>query len=177
MNLSKLRAEIRDGKKFEYELFWKGPFSQWARQGFTFPGTEQNPEPVYYKTAEHWMMAEKARLFEDEETRRSIIQADHPREAKDLGRKVKNFNEETWTIYRYVIVLSGNMLKFAHSEEYQKILLGTGDRILVEASPEDRIWGIGLAENHPDATNPMKWRGLNLLGFALTEVRDLLKKQ
>lgn len=163
-----LQSKCKNGEKFEYELFWKGPFSQWDKHGFTIDG-------VFYKTAEYWMMAEKARLFNDEETLQKIIAAKSPREAKDLGRKIKGFNEEIWAEHRYDIVRIGNIYKFSQNEDLKQILLNTGNKILIEASPVDSIWGIGLAEKDPRAKDPTQWLGLNLLGFALTDVRDALQ--
>jgi ribA/ribD-fused uncharacterized protein len=170
MSLSGLRKQIQEGQTFEYEFFWRGPLSQWERQGFTVEG-------VYYKTAEHWMMAEKAHLFGDEETRKQILAADHPKRAKELGRQVHGFNEDKWVNNRYNIVYNGNSHKFSQSDEYRNILLATGDKILVEASPVDQIWGIGLAEDDPDALDPLKWKGLNLLGFVLTDLKNDLKRR
>lgn len=163
-----LQSMVESGEKFEFELFWKGPFSQWERKGFTVDG-------VYYKTAEHWMMAGKAKLFGDDETLQKIIEADHPKTAKDLGRQIKGFDEEIWAQNRYNIVLSGNRYKFTQSEKYKEILLVTGSKILVEASPVDTIWGIGLGKEDPAAQNPLLWKGLNLLGFVLTDLRNELK--
>lgn len=163
-----LQKRYESGERFVFEFFWKGPFSQWSKRGFTVDG-------IYYKTAEHWMMAEKARIFGDKETFQKIIEADHPKVAKDLGRQVKDFNEDVWLQHRYNVVVSGNRHKFTQNNEYKITLLATESRIMVEASTVDRIWGIGLAEDNQDALNPMKWLGLNLLGFALTEVRDELK--
>jgi ribA/ribD-fused uncharacterized protein len=169
MNLSELKSRVQTGEKFEYEFFWYGPFSQWANQGFTV-------DNVYYKTAEHWMMAEKARIFGDEETRQLIINADHPRRAKNLGREVKNFNEDKWINERYWVVYTGNQYKFTQNADYKKILLGTENRILVEASPEDKIWGIGLSVHRSEVLDPMKWKGLNILGFVLTNLRNNLMR-
>jgi hypothetical protein len=166
--VTNLQERIKAGEKFEFELFWKGPFSQWANQGFTV-------DDVFYKTAEHWMMVEKARLFGDEDTIQKILEADYPKIAKDLGRQVKNYDEEVWIEHRYNIVLSGNRYKFTQNNEYKAILLGTGSKILVEASPVDRIWGIGLAEDDKAAKDPLMWKGLNLLGFVLTDLREELK--
>ncbi len=163
-----LQERYKNGERFEFIFFWRGPFSQWVKPGFTVDG-------VFYKTAEHWMMAEKARLFNDEETLQKIIEADHPSIAKDLGRQVKNYKEDLWAQHRYNIVLSGNRYKFTQNNESKAILLETGSKILVEASPVDRIWGIGLAEDNEVIHNPCNWQGLNLLGFALTDLRDELK--
>lgn len=163
-----LQKRYASGKNIEFEFFWKGPFSQWDRTGFTVAG-------VYYNTAEHWMMAQKAIIFNDSEALERIIKAKHPKEAKDLGRKVKGFNEGVWNKYRYASVLSGNKYKFTQNKEYHDILMATGDKVLVEASPVDTIWGIGLAEEDNNANNPLKWKGLNLLGFVLTDLREQLK--
>jgi hypothetical protein len=122
------------------------------------------------------MMAEKARLFGDEDTRKQILDAGGPKTAKQLGRNVKNFKEEVWCELRFQIVVRGNYEKFNQNRELRTFLLGTGDKVLVEASPIDRIWGIGLAGNDERATNPELWLGLNLLGFALMEVRQRLRK-
>ena len=123
------------------------------------------------------MMAEKARLFNDTDMLEHIMRAVSPNEMKAYGRAVQNFENSVWESQRYQIVKKANIAKFSQNSELLRYLLGTGDRILVEASPRDRIWGIGMGGSNPDAENPMKWRGRNLLGFALTEVRDELLKQ
>lgn len=120
------------------------------------------------------MMAEKARLFKDEESLDRVLVANHPNEAKQLGRKVAGFDKKLWERQRSEIVTTGNFAKFSQNPALKEFLLNTGDRVLVEASPVDRIWGIGLAADHIDAENPYKWKGLNLLGFALMEVRNRL---
>lgn len=163
-----LQELYKAGEKFEFEFFWKGPFSQWDKQGFTV-------DNIYYKTAEYWMMAEKAKLFNDNETYDQIIKANTPKIAKELGRIVKNFDPEIWAQHRYNIVLSGNRYKFNQNENYKNILLSTGTKILVEASPYDKIWGIGLPESFKDINNPLIWRGLNLLGFVLTDLKEEFK--
>ncbi len=169
---------IAQHERVEYLFFWghqpnrdgsigKSCFSQWYEASFELDG-------IKYPTAEHYMMAEKARLFQDEAILEQILAANHPGEAKKLGRLVKGFQQETWEKHRVAIVVRGNKGKFEQNERLQDFLLGTREKILVEASPRDLIWGIGLAQNHLDADNPYKWRGLNLLGFALMEVRSIL---
>jgi len=143
-------------------------FSQWWLSSFEV-------DKVIYKTAEHWMMAQKAELFKDNEVLEKILQAKSPAEAKKLGREVKNYNENLWLAARYDIVKQGNYHKFSQNPELKTFLLNTKDRVLVEASPVDAIWGIGMAGDHKDVLDPEKWQGLNLLGFALMEVRDELK--
>jgi ribA/ribD-fused uncharacterized protein len=118
------------------------------------------------------MMAGKARLFGDVETEAKIMKTTDPRTIKKLGRAVKNFDEKKWNEHKYKIVLAGNIFKFSQNPELKKWLLDTGNKTIVEASPYDKIWGIGYgAKNAMD--NMDKW-GLNLLGKAVQEVRDLL---
>jgi ribA/ribD-fused uncharacterized protein len=175
-----LVAAVRRGERVKYLMFWghqpprsggvgKGCLSQWWPAEFTVDG-------VRYRTAEHFMMAGKARLFGDEETASAIVAAGHPKQAKDLGRKVRGFDEEIWAAARFDLVVRGNLAKFGQNPELRDFLLGTGDRVLVEASPVDRIWGVGLAADDERAEQPERWRGLNLLGFALMEVRHALRQ-
>ncbi|MBO0763834.1 MAG: NADAR family protein [Hyphomicrobiaceae bacterium] len=128
-----------------------------------------------FKSAEHYMMAAKARLFADEVARPKILAAPTPREAKALGRKVRGFNEEVWAEQRFEIVVEASIEKFGQNSELGAYLLKTGDAVLLEASPVDRVWGIGLAADDPRAMRPGQWRGLNLLGFALMRARTALK--
>lgn len=120
------------------------------------------------------MMAKKAELFGDDEMANRIIACPSPAEAKKLGREVKGYVDELWLNNRFQIVCEGNYHKFSQNNNLKDFIVKTGSRILVEASPVDSIWGIGMDANHPDAGNPEKWQGLNLLGFALMEVRDKL---
>ena len=119
-------------------------------------------------------MAEKARLFGDEATLAQILAAPHPGVAKALGRQVQGFDNEVWTQHRFDIVVRGNQAKFGQNETLKSYLLSTNEKILVEASPTDTIWGIGLAETDQRVYDPRQWRGSNLLGFALMQVRALL---
>lgn len=173
-----LLLHLAAGNTLKYLYFWghtgrkgappgKEVFSQWYPAPFTLEGTT-------YATAEHYMMAEKARLFGDEATRAAIIRAAHPDQAKKLGRLVHGFEEALWNAARFTIVVRGNEAKFSQHPALREFLLGTGSRVLVEASPVDAIWGIGLAQDHPKAAYPAEWRGLNLLGFALMDVREQL---
>ncbi|WEK20716.1 MAG: NADAR family protein [Candidatus Pedobacter colombiensis] len=120
------------------------------------------------------MMAKKALLFGDLGIFEKIVLSEKPGEVKDLGRRISGFNDEIWKAERHAIVKMGNLHKFNQHPELAKYLVSTGKRILLEASPVDYIWGIGMAQDHLDASKPDKWLGLNLLGFALMEVRDLL---
>ncbi|MBS1625395.1 MAG: NADAR family protein [Bacteroidetes bacterium] len=143
-------------------------FSQWYESPFVVDG-------VTYLTAEHWMMAQKALLFHDTKAYNAVIAADTPGKAKAIGREVQNFDEVLWIDKREEIVLAGSLHKFGQHLPMKTFLLNTGDRVLVEASPVDFIWGIGLSKDDARSLDPLKWRGDNLLGFTLMEARDKLK--
>ncbi|MGY4924492.1 NADAR family protein [Streptomyces sp. 900105755] len=170
---------VQAGARIRYLHFWghrprpDGQVSasclgQWWPSPFVVDGVE-------YATAEHWMMAAKARLFGDAEAERAVLAAAHPAEAKKAGRLVRGFDEAAWERERLGIVTEGSVHKFAAAPELRDFLLATGDRVLVEASPMDRVWGIGLAASDAAADDPGRWRGLNLLGFALIAARDQLR--
>jgi ribA/ribD-fused uncharacterized protein len=186
MNASKARTReeligaISGGERPKYVFFWghrplpngeigKSCFSQW------WEGAPFTVDGLTYVTAEHFMMAEKARLFGDDAARERILQARNPGAAKRLGREVRGFDNERWEAARFELVVQGNHAKFGQHPALREFLLNTGDRVLVEASPVDNIWGIGLAADDPAAQHPDRWRGLNLLGFALMEVRARLR--
>lgn len=144
-----------------------GALSQWWPSRFAVDGVE-------YATAEHWMMAGKARLFGDEAAVPPILAARTPAEAKNLGRLVQGFDQARWDAARFELVVRGNVAKFGQDPALRDYLLGTVNRVLVEASPRDRIWGTGLGAAHEHAQLPSHWRGRNLLGFALMEARARL---
>ncbi|WP_052721209.1 NADAR family protein [Actinoplanes rectilineatus] len=146
-----------------------GCLSQWFPSSFTVDG-------VVFASAEHYMMWGKAQLFGDAAMAEQILAAPHPHAAKKLGGRVSGFVQETWDEHRVPIVVAGNTAKFRQHPALGAYLLGTGARILVEASPMDRIWGIGLTRDDPRAADPAQWRGQNLLGVALMQVRDILRE-
>ena len=164
----------------EFVFFWghrksdkgvtKTCFSQWYECEFVIDG-------IAYRCAEQYMMAEKARLFGDEENLQKIIEAKTPQTMKALGRKVKGYNAETWDAHKFEIVVRGNIAKFSQNEDLKSFLLGTADKVLVEASPYDQVWGIGMKATETGVKDPSQWKGTNLLGFALMQVRDLLKEK
>jgi len=127
-----------------------------------------------YNCAEQFMMAEKARAFGDEKTLEKILAAKSPANIKALGRRVRPFDAKMWATIAENVVLVGNFAKFAQNKELKDHLMATGDAILAEASPTDRIWGIGLAKSDARASNHKSWKGKNLLGFALMSVREAL---
>ena len=174
-----LVKQIRAGAKIKYLHFWghrprpdgrvgASCLSQWWPSPFVVDGAA-------YATAEHWMMAGKARLFEDQDAERLILAARSPAQAKNMGRLVRGFDEQTWRRERFGIVVEGSVHKFAAHDDLRQFLLNTGDRVLVEASPVDRVWGIGLAADDEAASAPERWRGPNLLGFALMAARERLR--
>lgn len=169
MNRKSLLSDIERGQKFDYHTFWGGPFSQWDVSRFEHQGDK-------YVTAEHFMMVQKARMFGDKKAENRMFSTDSPRTVKAIGREVRGYVDAVWTARRYDAVLLGSFFKFTHSRTHYDALMSTGEQILVEASPEDRIWGVGRTPPDPRAKDPRKWDGDNLLGFVLTEVRDSLRR-
>ncbi|MDH6308922.1 ribA/ribD-fused uncharacterized protein [Dysgonomonas sp. PFB1-18] len=178
-NLQWLLNKVEKKENVKYLFFWghvpskdgsvtASCFSQWWHDGFTV-------DDIYYKTAEHWMMAKKAELFSDTEMLEKILIAKSPAEAKQLGRQVRNFDPVVWGENCFDIVCEGNYHKFSQHENLKEFLQSTKNRIIVEASPRDRIWGIGMGKSNENAERPQLWRGKNLLGFALMEVRDRIR--
>ncbi|NGY66416.1 NADAR family protein [Lentzea sp. NEAU-D13] len=162
----------------KYLFFWghrperegsigKGCLSQWWPCSFVVEGQQ-------FASAEHYMMWRKALLFNDTAVAERVLAARTPAEAKALGRAVSGFVDATWVSARLEIVVEGSLAKFGQDRALRSYLLGTGSRVLVEASPQDRVWGIGLVASDPRAADPSTWLGLNLLGEALMEVRSRL---
>jgi ribA/ribD-fused uncharacterized protein len=171
--------KMKQGEKIRFLFFWghqpskdgsigQSCFSQWWVAPFKVDG-------IVYKTAEHWMMAGKARLFNDENMLEQILEAITPADAKKKGRLIKGFDPLCWDTHKYGLVVTGNEYKFNQNQKLKEFLLKTNDSVLVEASPVDKIWGIGLAIDSPVIGDPLQWKGENLLGYALMEVRDKLK--
>ncbi len=179
---ARLLQEAADGKQHTFCLFWghqpsgdgsitKSCFSQWWMEPEQFRSGAN-----HYCCMEQFMMEQKAELFGDETIRQQVLESQTPKQMKALGRKVRGFDQTVWDQAKYSIVLNGNWCKFSQNRKMRDFLLSTGDSILAEASPYDGIWGIRLSADSPDAQAPGKWRGQNLLGFALMEVRDELRR-
>jgi ribA/ribD-fused uncharacterized protein len=155
----------------QFTFFYKTahPFSQWYECNYEIDG-------IHFNTAEQYMMYGKAMLFGDEEIAQKVLTVKHPRDQKALGRQVKNFIPEVWEREAKNIVYKANYAKFTQNENLKKFLLDTKGTTLVEASPTDVIWGIGMDENDPKRFDRSKWKGTNWLGEVLTQLReDLLK--
>jgi ribA/ribD-fused uncharacterized protein len=178
-HIDDLVARAARGERVKYLPFWghrprtdgrlgSNCLSQWWPSPFTVG-------PVTYASAEHWMMAGKARLFGDAEAEREAVAASSPAAAKKVGRQVRDFDDSVWVRERFALVVEGSVHKFGQDPALRAYLLSTGERVLVEASPLDRIWGIGLARDDPRTADPGTWLGLNLLGFALMEARERLR--
>ncbi|WP_250629693.1 NADAR family protein [Aureibaculum algae] len=153
--------------KEEYYFFYetKHPFSQWNKSEFQIDG-------LTFNSAEQYMMYGKAKLFDDNKIADKIMASNNVREQKSLGREVKNFDLEIWTRNAIDIVYKGNKAKFEQNIDYLELLLSTKGKTLVEASPTDKVWGIGLTADDTDANNILKWKGTNWLGIVLTELRQ-----
>ena len=179
MTVDELVRHLDQGGRVKFLFFWghqpqrdgsigAGCLSQWWPARFQVDGVD-------FATAEHYMMWSKAKLFGDDEIADQVLTVRHPSKAKALGRQVRGFDERRWVAERFEIVVAASVAKFGQHDDLGAFLRGTGDRVLVEASPHDRVWGIGMAASDPAAEDPSQWRGDNLLGFALMRAREILK--
>jgi len=155
----------------KFTFFWgtSSPFSNWHKSDFEYKG-------IKFCTSEQAMMWEKAMTFDDIQIAQEILKTRNPKVQKELGRNVKNYDEAKWASVRYDIVFNILVNKFTQNESMLLALLETDESLIVEASPYDAVWGIGLAEDDPRAQNISEWKGQNLLGKALTELRSVLKQ-
>lgn len=155
--------------KEDFTFFWgKGtPFSNWTKSTFRFAGEDWN-------CSEQTMMWFKAFLFGDMETADKIRKTSDPREQKALGRTVKGFDQKVWEKKAVEIMVPALCAKFLQNEAFYKALEATIGTTLVEASPFDTVWGIGLSEDDPRAWDKSTWLGKNLLGVCLMEARKEL---
>jgi ribA/ribD-fused uncharacterized protein len=156
--------------KGNFLFFWDGPFSQWYPSKFTIDGRE-------YNCCEQYMMAKKALTFKDMEAYEEIMASSSPKEQKAIGRRVKNFNTEVWSVISREVVYQANYAKFTQNPQMKEELMSTGDLEIVEASPQDKIWGIGLHETDPRALDKTQWQGTNWLGIEIMRVREELKEE
>lgn len=173
-----LKKRYNAGKTDKFLLFWghqksanlsASCLSQWYSSSFWEDETK-------YICAEQYMMAKKAQCFGDKEALKQILSAKDPAQMKAFGRQVRGFDAKVWDEVKFGVVLNASYLKFSQNAPLRDFLLQTGSKVLVEASPVDKIWGIGMSASDENAQNPMKWRGQNLLGFALMMARDEIVK-
>ncbi|KAF7192837.1 N-glycosidase [Pseudocercospora fuligena] len=148
---------------------------QWYPSPFAIPSPDNPREKLHFHTSEQYMMYQKSLLIGDTSTAVKILEADTPAKAKSLGREVKNFKQKLWDAECERIVEEGNFEKFRQNETLKKVLMGTGERVIVETSPNDRVWGIGL--NSEEAVGREAEWGQNLLGKCLMRVRERLRSE
>jgi ribA/ribD-fused uncharacterized protein len=158
----------------EYVFFWNGPFSNWHPAEF-----EMNTATKYglmkFTSSEQAMMFYKGIVFDDDDSIKLIMATDSPREQKALGRKIPNFDQAKWESVCIDLISGVLVAKFNSDPELKKILLDTQEKTIVEASPYDAVWGIGMGVDNPDILDETKWRGKNFLGICLMNARELLK--
>lgn len=154
----------------KFYFFWKHRLSQWHMCDFSING-------IVYNCAEQYMMSMKSKLFNDNDTYEKIMNSCSPREHQNLGRKVMGFDKKIWDENARKIVTKGNYHLFTQNKDQKELLLSTGTDTLVEASPYDKIWGIGLAANDIRALKRETWQGTNWLGQCLTKVRNRLQEE
>jgi len=151
--------------------FWGGIFSQWAISPFIDADLG-----IKFNCAEQSMMYWKANTFHDKEAMAAVLKEKNPRNQKAIGRTIKNYDDKVWNEVKFDIVKSGNVQKFSSDSKLKELLIYTDGYELVECSPYDKIWGIGLGEDNPDTLDKSKWRGENLLGKAIVEAREEIIK-
>lgn len=150
--------------------FWGTYLSNWFKCSF-------KDEQYSYGSSEAYLMIQKALLFGDRESATKITKTRDPKKQKSLGRLVKGFNEEIWNQHKFDIMVKGLILKFEQNENLKKQLISTGEKVLVEGSPYDSVWGVALHYSDILILDEKNWRGENLLGKALMRVREDFKKQ
>jgi ribA/ribD-fused uncharacterized protein len=147
-----------------------GAFSNWAPTPFTVDG-------VSFSTAEQYIMYRKCLTFGDTVTAEKLLSSDSPKEQKALGREAAGYIDSVWAGIRQTVAIRGLYAKFSQDAELKRLLLGTGDAVLVECTSNDRIWACGLDKDDDDRLSADRWKGQNILGFALMEVRNMLRAE
>jgi ribA/ribD-fused uncharacterized protein len=148
--------------------FWGSYLSNWYKCSF-------KDDYFTYPSSEAYLMGHKALLFNDRDSAEKIVQTNDPKKQKALGRQVKGFNDTLWNQHKFDIMVKGLVLKFGQNECLKRQLVATGDKILVEGSPYDKIWGVGLHYEDALILDEKTWKGENLLGKDLMEARNQLK--
>ena len=161
------RLEFLNKRKFYFFYATRHPFSNWHPSTFVDPA-----DGKVFNCSEQYMMYKKALTFGDTEVAEQIMKEGHPREQKEWGRKVKNFDPAKWSAVAKQIVYDGCYLKFKQNPEMLRLLLSTKGTLLVEAAKNDPVWGIGMAEDEAGINDPRNWKGQNWLGEVLTDLRE-----
>lgn len=190
MNIESLKSVKSIYEDSEMVLFWghspainnvitDSCLSQWYKCKFTETYTSKDgaTKKVNFTSTEQYMMFRKASIFKDYEIANHILKIQNPKTIKGLGRKIKDFDEAIWDKHKVRVVIRGNYLKFSQNEELKKHLLSTGDKIIVEASPYDKVWGVGMSRGNKGIYDLNKWKGENLLGFSLMAVRAYINSK
>lgn len=146
-----------------------GYLSNWYSSKFSYKDRQ-------FSSMEQYMMYQKAICFHDEKIASEILATDDVAVIKALGRQVADYDDHVWNGLRQIVVYEGLMAKFSQNEELKDKLLATEEATLAECAVRDRIWGIGLSMNDPDRFDRTKWKGQNLLGYALMMVRSRLRE-
>lgn len=170
--------------------FLTGPFSQWHLGNFkshlcnpNYVPNSMEPnkgvylfdEPEYeFNCAEQFMMANKAQLFNDQGAFTDIMKADHPRDQKQFGRLVRNFNLTVWNTHALEIVTTGNWQRCLQNSEYRDAIIASGNKYIVEGNRHDPVWAVGVSYDDPAILDEKNWKGTNWLGKAHMNVRNLL---
>jgi hypothetical protein len=163
-----MNQEIKTRETETHIYFWKNYLSQWHMRNFTREG-------IVFNCCEQFMMYSKAKLFDDKDSMKLIMESDDPYYHKKIGRQVKNYNDDIWkNVSRYVVFV-GNLAKFSQNKDLKDKLLSTGKKILVEASPYDKLWGVGLDSWNDNILDEKLWQGQNWLGKELRIVREQLR--
>lgn len=157
-------------KKNGMILFWGGPYSNWYPSKFVL-------DDIEYNCSEQFMMAAKAAMFEDQRAYQDIMRMKYPKDQKARGRTVKNFDAEAWNAVAVELMVPALVAKFEQNDKLLVEILSSGTDLIVEASPYDKIWGIGLNADDPRALDQTQWLGTNWLGIALMQARKILKER
>lgn len=164
----------------QYLFFWGHTIQKCGPKAYLsnwYPANFVNEEGVSFSSSEQYMMWRKALLFNDQKNAEKILCTSKPGACKKLGRQVQNFDQDVWSKHAIDIVYDGCLLKFRQNKEMKEFLFTTGTKIIAEASPFDKVWGIGLSASSPKALSEETWKGTNWLGIALMRVRDTLKAE
>ena len=168
-NVEMIKEKYDNGDKLKLDIFFEGDFTQDEKSDFEI-------KDISYMGVDQYLLANRAKLFKDQEMLERIMESKSIRQAKLFGRKIRNFNQDKWDKHKLNMSYVANLCKFQQDENLKFKLLETEDKILVYANVYDSVWGVGKKITDLDIRNPHSWKGENLLGFILMKVRDDLRK-